>query len=40
LRTFRIELDAAPLDTAYLLLDADPTPAAKSRRDEWLGTRG
>jgi len=40
LRSFRVELDAAPLDTAYLLLDADPTPAQKSRRDEWLGTRG
>jgi predicted metalloprotease with PDZ domain len=40
LRTFRVELDAAPLDTAYLLLDADPTPAQRSRRDEWLRTGG
>ena len=40
LRTFRLELDAAPLDTAYLLLDPEPIPAGKSRRDEWLGTHG
>ena len=40
LRTFRIALDAAPLDTAFLLLDAEPLPAARTRRDEWLGPRG
>ena len=40
LRTFELELDAAPLDTAYLVLDADPAAAAKSLREAWLGARG
>ena len=30
--------DAAPLDTAWLALDADAGAAATSRRDAWLGT--
>jgi predicted metalloprotease with PDZ domain len=37
LRTFRLDLDAAPLDTAYLELNSDPVPATASRREAWLG---
>jgi predicted metalloprotease with PDZ domain len=40
LRTFSLELDAAPLDTAYLVLEAEPATAAAALRDSWLGTRG
>jgi predicted metalloprotease with PDZ domain len=40
LRTFRVELDAAPADTAYLMLDADASSATVLRRDAWLGAIG
>jgi len=40
LRTFRVELDAAPLDTAFLTLDTEPAESVASRREAWLGTRG
>ena len=40
LRTFRVELEAAPLDTAYLMLDADAASATVSRREAWLGSQG
>jgi predicted metalloprotease with PDZ domain len=40
LQTFRLELDAAPLDTAYLDLNPDPVAATASRRQAWLGTAG
>ncbi|MEO8344428.1 MAG: PDZ domain-containing protein [Betaproteobacteria bacterium] len=40
LRTFRMELDAAPLDTAYLVLDENPGATSAARRDAWLGSRG
>jgi len=40
LREFVLELEAAPLDTAYLVLDADPVDAVKLRREAWLGTPG
>ena len=39
LRTFRMELEPAPLDTAYMVLDADPVAAKVSLREAWLGTR-
>jgi len=39
LQTFRVQLDAAPLDTAYLELDAEPAPAVAARREAWLGAR-
>ncbi len=40
LQTFRVELDAAPLDTAFLVLDAHPIEATAARRDAWLGPHG
>ncbi len=40
LKTFRMELDAAPLDTAYLELTPEPVAATASRREAWLGTSG
>ena len=40
LRTFRVELDAAPLDTAFLVQDANPAAATAARRNAWLGSQG
>ena len=40
LRTFAVELGAAPIDTAYLSLIADPSAGVKMRRDVWLGSGG
>jgi predicted metalloprotease with PDZ domain len=40
LRTYAVELGAAPVDTAYLSLIADPSAGVKLRRDEWLGSGG
>jgi predicted metalloprotease with PDZ domain len=40
LRTFAVELGAAPMDTAYLSLIADPPAGVKVRRDAWLGSGG
>jgi predicted metalloprotease with PDZ domain len=37
LRTFSVDLDAAPLDTAYLVLDPEPVAAVAALRDSWLG---
>jgi len=37
LRTFDVELAAAPLDTCYLTLSENATPAMLRRRAEWLG---
>ena len=39
LMTFDVELAAAPLDTAFLALDANAAPDAQARRAAWLGTR-
>ena len=39
LRTFDVELAAAPLDTCYLTLAENTTPQMLRRRAEWLGTR-
>jgi predicted metalloprotease with PDZ domain len=38
LRTFDVELAAAPLDTCYLTLAENATPQMLRRRAEWLGT--
>ncbi len=40
LRSFELELQPAPLDTAWLTLDGDPGPSTIARRDAWLGTFG
>jgi predicted metalloprotease with PDZ domain len=40
LRTFAVELGAAPVDTVYLSLIADPPASAKLRREAWLGSGG
>jgi len=40
LRTFAVELGAAPVDTAWLSLVDDPPTGVKLRRDEWLGSGG
>jgi len=38
LRTFQVEFDMAPQDTAYLTLDENASAAVAARRDAWLGT--
>jgi predicted metalloprotease with PDZ domain len=40
LRSFELELQPPPLDTAWLALAADAGPSAIARRDAWLGTPG
>ncbi len=40
LRTFRMTLDAAPLDTAFLVLEPNPVATSTARRDAWLGPHG
>jgi predicted metalloprotease with PDZ domain len=40
LRTFAVELAAAPVDTAWLSLIADLPAGTMLRRDEWLGSGG
>jgi len=39
LRTFDVQLDAAPLDTCYLTLIEDATPQMVRCRAEWLGSK-
>ena len=40
LRSFELELQPAPVDTAWLTLDGDAGSSAILRRDAWLGTLG
>jgi predicted metalloprotease with PDZ domain len=40
LRSFELELQPAPLDTAWLTLDGNAGSSAMLRRDAWLGTLG
>jgi len=38
LMTFALTLDAAPLDTAFLTIDAAASTESRRRQSAWLGT--